>query len=78
VPVAWKPGGIEGVETAWGLVNVPGAPYAVAIMINYGADGMSASLRDLSAAVYRYFTQIARSTPNGARVPLEFIKKRSG
>ncbi len=77
VPVAWKPGGIEGVETAWGLVNVPGAPYAVAIMINYGADGMSASLRDLSAAVYRYFTQIARSTPNGARVPLEFIKKRS-
>lgn len=77
VAVAWKPGGIEGVETAWGLVNVPGAPYAIAIMINYGADGISASIRDISGAVYRYFTQIARSTPNGARVPIEYLRKRS-
>jgi beta-lactamase class A len=77
VAVAWKPGGIEGVETAWGLVDVPGAPYAIAVMINYGADGMSAAIRDVSSTVYRYFTQIARSTPNGARVPIEYIRKRS-
>src|SRR5262245_16439612 len=38
VAVAWKPGGIEGAQTAWGLVDVPGAPYAIAIMINYGGD----------------------------------------
>jgi beta-lactamase class A len=75
VPVAWKPGGIEGVQTAWGLVDVPGAPYAIAIMVNYGPDDMNATLRDLSSIAYRYFTQIARSSPHGARVPLDYIKK---
>ena len=75
VRVAWKPGGIEGVQTAWGLVNVPGAPYAIALMINYGPDDMASTVRELSTAVYRYFTQIARTTPYGTRVPLEMIRK---
>jgi beta-lactamase class A len=75
VRTAWKPGGIEGVETAWGLVNVPGAPYAISIMVNYGSDEMDAVVREVSAVTYRYFTQIARSTPHGARVPLELLKK---
>jgi beta-lactamase class A len=75
VKVAWKPGGIEGAQTAWGLVDVPGAPYAIAIMINYGAGDMDTPMREISAAVYGYFTQIARTTPYGTRVPLEYIKK---
>ena len=76
VKAAWKPGGIEGAQTAWGLVDVPGAPYAIAIMINYGVDDMDAPMREISAAVYGYFTQIARTTPYGTRVPLEYIKKQ--
>ena len=77
VPVAWKPGGIEGAQTAWGLVNVPGGPYAIAIMINYGVDDaeMERPIREISSAAYKYFTQVARSTPYGTRVPLEYIKK---
>ena len=77
VPVAWKPGGIEGAQTAWGLVNVPGGPYAMAIMINYGVDDaeMERAIREISSAAYKYFTQIARTTPYGTRVPLESIKK---
>ena len=75
LPVAWKPGGIEGAQTAWGLVNVPGAPYAIAIMINYGTDDVDRAMRELSSAVYTYFTQIARTTPYGTRVPMEYIKK---
>ena len=75
VAVAWKPGSVEGVATAWGLVTVPGAPYAIAIMINYGPDDMNETLRDVSALAYRYFAQIARTTPHGARVPLEVIRK---
>ena len=77
VPVAWKPGGIEGAQTAWGLVNVPGGPYVIAIMINYGVDDadMERPLREISSAAYKYFTQIARTTPYGTRVPLENIKK---
>jgi beta-lactamase class A len=77
VPVAWKPGGIEGAQTAWGLVNMPGAPYAIAIMINYGGDDgdMDRPIREISSAAYKYFTQIARTTPYGTRVPLDYIKK---
>ena len=77
VPVAWKPGGIEGAQTAWGLVNVPGGPYVIAIMINYGVDDadMERPIREISSAAYKYFTQIARTTPYGTRVPLENIKK---
>jgi hypothetical protein len=77
VPVAWKPGGIEGAQTAWGLVNVPGGPYTIAIMVNYGGDDadLNRPIREISSAAYKYFTQIARTTPNGTRVPLEYIKK---
>ena len=68
VPVAWKPGGIEGAQTAWGLVNMPGGPYAIAIMINYGGDDadMERPIREISSAAYKLSTQIARTTPNGA------------
>jgi beta-lactamase class A len=75
IRVAWKPGGIEGAQTAWGLVDVPGAPYAITIMINYGPDDLDAPLREISSAVYKYFAQVARTTPYGTRVPLEYIKK---
>jgi beta-lactamase class A len=75
VPVAWKPGGIEGAQTAWGLVRLPGSPYAISIMVNYGPDDLDPTIRDISARVYRYFTQVARTTPHGTRVPLEFLKK---
>ena len=75
VPVAWKPGGIEGVQTAWGLVNLPGAPYALSVMVNYGPDDTNPTVREASSIVYRYFSQIARTTPHGTRVPIEFIKK---
>ena len=76
VPVAWKPGGLEGVETAWGIVNLPGAPYAISVMVNYGADDTSATVREVSTVAYRYFSQIARTTPHGTRVPLEYVKER--
>jgi beta-lactamase class A len=77
VPVAWKPGGIEGAQTAWGLVNVPGGPYAIAIMVNYGGDDadLNRPIREISSAAYKYFTQIARTTPYGTRVPLEYLKR---
>lgn len=75
VPVAWKPGGIEGVQTAWGLVRVPGRPYAISIMVNYGPDDMNATVRQISAATYRHFAQLARTTPHGTRVPIEHLEK---
>jgi beta-lactamase class A len=76
VKVAWKPGGLEGVQTAWGIVRVPGAPYAVTIMITYAPDEEAGTMREISLAVYRYFTQVARTTEYGTRVPLEYLEKR--
>lgn len=74
IPVAWKPGGLEGVQTAWGLVRLPGRPYALAVMVNYGSGDIGATLRDASAAAFRYFSRVARATEFGTRVPLEYVR----
>ena len=76
VRVAWKPGDIEGVNTAWGLVDLPGRPYVVVGMVNYSdADEGMRALRRIADAAYGYFHVLARSTPYGARVPLDMIPK---
>jgi beta-lactamase class A len=76
VKVAWKPGDIEGVNTMWGLVDLPGRPYVVVGMVNYSdADDASRALRRIADAAYGYFHVLARSTPYGARVPLDVIPK---
>ena len=76
VKVAWKPGDIEGVNTAWGLVDLPGRPYVVVGMVNYSdADEGMKALRRIADAAYGYFHVLARSTPYGTRVPLEVIPK---
>jgi len=76
VRVAWKPGDIEGVNTAWGLVDLPGRPYVVVGMVNYSdAEEGSRALRRIADAAYGYFHVLARSTRYGARVPLDVIPK---
>jgi len=71
VRVAWKPGGVEGVETAWGLFALPGRPYVLAVMVNYGDSPESTrALRESAQAAYEYFRRLARSSPYGVRVPL--------
>jgi beta-lactamase class A len=76
VRVAWKPGDIEGVNTMWGLVDLPGRPYVVVGMVNYSdADEGLKALRRIADAAYGYFHVLARSTPYGARVPLDVIPK---
>jgi beta-lactamase class A len=77
VPVAWKPGGVEGVSTAWGLVALPDRPYAVAVMTTYGSNG-GALVRSVSEVVYDHFARLARSTEYGVRVPLEVIRRVRG
>jgi beta-lactamase class A len=71
VRVAWKPGGVEGVETAWGLFALAGRPYALAVMVNYSdSPASSRALREVADAAYEYFRRLARSSPHGVRVPL--------
>lgn len=78
VRVAWKPGGLEGVSTAWGLVALPGAPYAMAAMVNYGDAQVGEVIGRISAAVYQHFALLAGATPYGTRVDPALIKKSGG
>lgn len=74
VSVAWKPGGITGVHTAWGLVNLPGRPYVIAAMVNYSDGGAAGeAVREASAAAYDHFRRLAGATPYGTRVPLRYL-----
>ena len=73
--VAWKPGSVDGVATAWALIELPGRPYAVAAMVSYSADDPEAALGPVAALVHAYFAQLARSSPYGVKVPLELLGK---
>ena len=74
VPVAFKPGGITGVATVWGLVDVPDRPYVISVMSNYGGNG-GAVIEAASAAAYDYFSRLSGVTNYGTRIPLD-IKRR--
>ena len=74
VPIAFKPGGIIGVATVWGIVGVPDRPYVLVVMSNYGGDG-GALIEAVSRLAYDYFSRLSGITRYGTRVPLE-IKQR--
>jgi beta-lactamase class A len=76
IPIAFKPGGITGVSTAWGLVDVPDRPYVIAVMSNYGGNG-GAVVEAASAAAFDYFSRLSGITEYGTRVPLD-VKHRIG
>ena len=69
VPIAFKPGGITGVATVWGLVDVPDRPYVIVVMSNYGGDG-GAVIEEVSRLSYDYFSRLSGITEYGTRVPL--------
>ena len=74
VPIAFKPGGITGVSTVWGLVDVPDRPYVISVMSNYGGNG-GAVVEAVSSVAYDYFSRLSGITEYGTRVPLA-VKRR--
>ena len=74
VPIAFKPGGITGVSTVWGLVDVPDRPYVISVMSNYGGNG-GAVVEAVSAVAYDYFSRLSGITVYGTRVDPQ-IKRR--
>jgi beta-lactamase class A len=74
IKVAWKPGNITGVATAWGLVELPGRPYIVTVMTNYGRGEGDDAIETISKGAYDYFARLAGATGYGTRVPLELLK----
>ncbi len=76
VPIAFKPGGITGVATVWGIVDVPDRPYVIVVMSNYGGDG-GAVIEAVSRLAYDYFSRLSGITEYGTRVPLD-VKAADG
>lgn len=62
-----KPGSLEGVRTATGLVDLKHRPYALAIMttaLRHDPDGEDA-IREISRLVYETFDRLNRASPEG-------------
>lgn len=70
IPIAFKPGGITGVATVWGIVDVPDRPYVIVVMSNYGGDG-GQMIEQVSRLAYDYFSRLSGITDFGTRVPLD-------
>ena len=70
IPIAFKPGGISGVSTVWGIVDVPDRPYVIVVMSNYGGNG-GAVIETISRLTYEYFSRLSGITEYGTRVPLD-------
>jgi beta-lactamase class A len=65
--VADKPGALEGVRCVTAVVELPGRPYAVAIMTTYlrrDAEG-EAAIEEISRALFETFDRLARSSALG-------------
>jgi beta-lactamase class A len=77
IPIAFKPGGITGVSTVWGLVDLPDRPYVISVMSNYGGNG-GAVIEAVSALAYDYFGRLSGITEYGTRVPLDVKRRVSG
>jgi beta-lactamase class A len=62
-----KPGELEGVRCVTAVVDLPGRPYAAAVMATYlqrDKDGETA-IREVSAALYETFTRLSRASEYG-------------
>lgn len=66
VKIAFKPGGMGGVSTEWGVVYLAKRPYAVAVMENFKTGTVSQDvIGNISKALYEYYSKMAKATNYG-------------
>jgi beta-lactamase class A len=66
VPIANKPGSLTGVVCEWALVELPGRPYVLIFMSNYGVDtGLRAAAEEISAIAHKHFSRLSGASPHG-------------
>ncbi|MGE5654949.1 MAG: serine hydrolase [Bacillota bacterium] len=73
--VANKPGGLDGVATDVGLIQIPNRPFVFVVMGNYLHDTNDPALTELVKTVYRFQAQLANSTEFGRQLPLEMFTR---
>jgi beta-lactamase class A len=78
VEIANKPGRTEGVLCDWAVVYVPNRPFAIAVMTTYNGETANApeAVSKVAKLAYDHFARLARSTPYGARVPLDVLERK--
>ncbi|WP_108212575.1 serine hydrolase [Pontibacter mucosus] len=75
VPVAFKPGILNGVSTEWAIVLLPERPYVVAVMESYKVKGQAErTVEELSEVLYQYFWRMGNATRYGTYVDPKLIK----
>lgn len=69
IPVFSKTGSLSGVRAETAIVDLPGAPFALAVMTTYLADDAAGSraIGDIAAAAFAYFERLAVSGAYGRR-----------
>ncbi len=67
VPVAAKPGGLDGVRTEVAWVDLKGRPYLLCVMTSFLADDRAGgkAITDISQRPYQYFSRLARAGVEG-------------
>jgi len=70
VPVANKPGELEGVRVDAGIVFVPNRPYIFSVMITYLQDDAAgdAAIEQASRVAYQYFSRLAAGGQYGRQI----------
>lgn len=75
VPIAFKPGELNGVSTEWALVLLAERPYAVAVMESYKVKGQAEkTVERISGVLYQYFWRLGNATRYGTYVEPELIR----
>lgn len=71
LPVANKPGSLEGVRNDSGIVYVPGRPFVISVMTGYLQDERASerTIGRIAAAAYRCFERLGRASPYGRALP---------
>ena len=67
VPIADKPGSLEGVRCDTGLIDIPGHPFMMSIATTYVARGDEGerAVEEAARLAYDYFNQLSRSSSYG-------------
>ena len=79
IRVLQKTGSITGVRTSWGAVDLPGRPYALAVMGNYGeTNEISDEIETIARLSHWYFSRLAGATDYGTRIPVELLERIKG
>lgn len=71
VPVFEKTGGLPGVRAEAAVVDLPGRPFAIAVMTTYLANDSDGdrAIRDIAAAAFSYFERLATGGAFGRKQP---------